>query len=192
MNFLDEILQEIVKEYEKERNDQEDFRDKSKVQNQTKGNVKNDIINKSDKTSNSIYTTTEFKKGDTVKIIDGEYKALSNKECKFLENCSSVGKVLIQTDQLNRLYVNYEDIELIKKAKEGYEKIIYNEIERKKEKAKFERTEQVVKAILNDGSSGIEYIKENDDTSNTEKMAYYKAKKKQYDKLTDNYLNNIL
>lgn len=192
MNFLDEILQEIVKEYEKERNDQEDFRDKSKVQNQTKGNVKNDIINKSDKTSNSIYTTTEFKKGDTVKIIDGEYKALSNKECKFLENCSSVGKVLIQTDQLNRLYVNYEDIELIKKAKEGYEKIIYNEIERKKEKVKFERTEQVVKAILNDGSSGIEYIKENDDTSNTEKMAYYKAKKKQYDKLTDNYLNNIL
>ncbi|EPY2278022.1 hypothetical protein ACXAT3_002774 [Clostridium sporogenes] len=192
MNFLDEILQEIVKEYEKERNDQEDFRDKSKVQNQTKGNVKNDIINKSDKTSNSIYTTTEFKKGDTVKIIGGEYKALSGKECKFLENCSSVGKVLIQTDQLNRLYVNYEDIELIKKAKEGYEKIIYNEIERKKEKAKFERTEQVVKAILNDGSSGIEYIKENDDTSNTEKMAYYKAKKKQYDKLTDNYLNNIL
>lgn|GEM_PF-3712741 len=192
MNFLDEILQEIVKEYEKERNDQEDFRGKSKVQNQTKGNVKNDIINKSGKTSNSIYTTTEFKKGDTVKIIGGEYKALSGKECKFLENCSSVGKVLIQTDQLNRLYVNYEDIELIKKAKEGYEKIIYNEIERKKEKVKFERTEQFVKAILNDGSSGIEYIKENHDTSNTEKMAYYKAKKKQYDKLTDNYLNNIL
>lgn len=60
-------------------------------------------------------------KYDIVKIIDGEYKTLSDKECKFLDYVNTMDKVLIQTDEFNRLYVNPEDVELVRKAITQYD-----------------------------------------------------------------------
>ncbi|MBY6842625.1 hypothetical protein [Clostridium botulinum] len=143
-----------------------------------KNKIKADIDNRKD-----------LNKGDIVKIIDGEYKGLSNKECKFLDYVKMMDKVLIQTDKFNRLYVNPEDVELIRKVREEYEKEIYNEVEGKYEKITFIKNKKFIKAILTDGSTALAHNEEHNKLK-VEKLAYYKAKTRQYDNLIIKLKNN--
>ncbi len=74
-----------------------------------------------DKEKIAVDNREDLNRYDIVKIIDGEYKGLSNKECKFLDYVKTIDKVLIQTDEFNRLYVNPEDVELVRKAITQYD-----------------------------------------------------------------------
>ncbi|WP_125154840.1 hypothetical protein [Clostridium rectalis] len=143
MNFLDEILKEMVKECEKERNDhQEKLKEKKDIKEQVKQNKINNAfridlsdmknkVNKQDskntnyqnildKKEKNIDNRKDLKKGDIVRIIKGEYKGIT-KECEFLEYCKGMDKMLLKLDELNPLYVNPEDIELVRKAITQYD-----------------------------------------------------------------------
>ncbi|BAO04755.1 signal recognition particle-like (SRP) GTPase [Clostridium botulinum B str. Osaka05] len=133
MNFLDEIIQGIAKEYEKEKNkDQNYYGDKipsnitkiwSDVEDMLEKNNNISTKEKEDSKSNKINKdrvatdsmAKDLNKGDLVKIINGNYRALSYKVFRFLDYVKTMDKVLIQTDEFNRLYVNPEDIELVRK-----------------------------------------------------------------------------
>ncbi|HID0768061.1 TPA: hypothetical protein ACXDAZ_002590 [Clostridium botulinum] len=151
MNFLDEIIQGIAKEYEKEKNKDQNYygdelssnitkiwseveyileknnnitikeKEDSKSNKMNKDRITTDTI---EKDVNKVKAVTDnrkdLKKGDIVRIVKGEYKGIT-KECKFLEYCKGMDKMLLQLDELNPLYVNPEDIELVRKTITQYD-----------------------------------------------------------------------
>ncbi|GAA0083417.1 hypothetical protein [Clostridium sp. CTA-6] len=156
-----------------------------------KENSKSNKINKDRVTTNSIAkgcdkvkvamdNRKDLNKYDVVKIIEGDYKALSDKECKFLEYCKGMDKILLQLDELNPLYVNPEDIKLVRKAKEEYVKDIYNEIEKRKEKVTINIKDDILTVILNDGATWDVRFDKEDNLQKREMICYYLAKEQQY------------
>lgn len=53
-----------------------------------------------------------YSKGDVLKVVSGKYKDI---EGSFIDYVDGYDKILIQTDEMNRLYINSKDIELIRK-----------------------------------------------------------------------------
>ncbi|APR02541.1 TPA: hypothetical protein ACXDAY_002219 [Clostridium botulinum] len=102
-----------------------EIRDKNKkteFKNNEMNRIRIDSMAKGlDKEKIAVDNREDLNRYDIVKIIDGEYKGLSNKECKFLDYVKTIDKVLIQTDEFNRLYVNPEDVELVRKAITQYD-----------------------------------------------------------------------
>lgn len=208
-----EMLKEIAKECEKKSLELniEDFKNKVNVKEQPKQNNLNNAfhinindienkINKADNKNTNNQTTSDKKevaidnrkalnKGDIVRIIDGDYKALSNKECKFLEYCKGMDKILLQLDELNPLYVNPEDIKLIRKAKEKYKATTFNKIEDKYENIIVEIENDMLTVTLQDGTKSKKQLK-GENKAKIMKISYYDAKIKQYFKVSQE-LNNI-
>ncbi|EKS4345093.1 hypothetical protein QB607_003097 [Clostridium botulinum] len=208
-----EMLKEIARECEKKslELDIENLKNKVNVKEQSKQNNLNntfhinlnDMKNKINKENNknTNYKTTpnkkeevvdnrkDLSKGDVVKIIDGDYKALSNKECKFLEYCKGMDKVLLQLDELNPLFVNPEDVELVRKAKEKYEATTFNAIEDKYENLIVEIENDMLTVILQDGTKSKKQLK-GETKAKIMKISYYDAKIKQYFKISQK-LNDI-
>ncbi|MBN3352080.1 hypothetical protein CF086_17430 [Clostridium botulinum] len=158
-----------------------------------KNNKTNRITTESmEKGLNKVKVVTDnrkaLKKGDIVRIVKGEYKGIT-KECKFLEYCEGMDKVLIQLDELNPLYVNPEDIELVRKAKEEYKATTFNEIENKYENIIVEIENDMLTVILQDGTKSEKRIK-GESRVKIMKITYYDAKIKQYLKATQK-LNDI-
>lgn len=211
MNFLDEIIQGIAKECEKEKNkDQNYYGDElpssikkiwSDVEDILEKN--NDITikeNKKEELGNNkmninrvkavIDNRKDLNKGDIVRIIKGEYKALSDKKYEFLDYVKTMDKVLIQTDEFNRLYVNPEDIELIRKAKEEYVKNIYNEIEKREEKVVINIKNDILTVMLNDETTWDVQFDKEDNLQEREKICYYAAKEQQYKDMVNELIKN--
>lgn len=210
-----EMLKEIAKECEKKSLELniEDFKNKVNVKEQPKQNNLNnafhininDMINKINKEDNKntnhqitlnkkelvIDNRKDLNKGDIVRIIDGDYKALSNKECKFLEYCKGMDKVLLQLDELNPLFVNPEDIELVKKNKKEYDITIFNKMEKRNEKIKIVEDNNWITVILPDGTKSKKELKGENKTKIIE-IVYYKAKARQYTKLRKELINNLI
>ncbi|NFH40823.1 hypothetical protein [Clostridium sporogenes] len=132
-----------------------------------------------DKVKAVIDNRKDLSKGDIVKIIDGEYKGLSDKNCRFLDFVESMDKVLIQTDKFNRLYVNPDDIELVKGYKEKYKATTFNKIEDKYENITVEIEDDILTITLQDGTKSKKALK-GENRAKIMKISYYDAKIKQY------------
>ncbi|EQC1535545.1 hypothetical protein ACY1J9_001376 [Clostridium botulinum] len=204
MNLLDVILEEMTKECEKERNSHQDYASQEDLKNKvnTKEQSKQDTINNTfhidlnknfkiapNKKEKGIDNRKNLNKGDIVRIIDGKYKGLSDKECKFLDYVKTMDKVLIQTDEFNRLYINPEDLELVSRAKEEYKATTFNEIENKYENIIVEIENDILTVILQDGTKSEKRLK-GESRVKIMKITYYDAKIKQYLKVTQK-LNDI-
>lgn len=205
MNILDEILKELTKECEKERNSHKDYSSQENLKN--KINIKElpkqnnfdttfhfNLSDKVEKEKTVIDNRKDLNKNDVVRIIGGDYKALSDKECKFLEYCKGMDKVLLQLDELNPLYVNPEDIKLVKKAKEKHKVTIFNRIENKNEDVIVEIENDMLTVILQNGIKSTIGLNNEDRTAITTLNCYYDAKIKQYlnAKQCETFKNNCL
>ncbi|APH20882.1 hypothetical protein [Clostridium botulinum] len=168
-------LNDMIKRINKEDNKSTNHKTVSKMNKENKKEIVTDI--------------RKLNKNDVIRIIDGEYKSLSDKECKFLEYCEGMDKVLIQLDELNPLYVNPEDIELVRKAKEEYKATTFNEIENKYENIIVEIENDMLTVILQDGTKSEKRLK-GESRVKIMKITYYDAKIKQYLKATQK-LNDI-
>lgn len=201
MNILDEILKELTKECEKERNSHKDYSSQENLKN--KINIKElpkqnnfdttfhfNLSDKVEKEKTVIDNRKDLNKNDVVRIIGGDYKALSDKECKFLEYCKGMDKVLLQLDELNPLYVNPEDIKLVKKAKEEYVKNIYNEIEKREEKVVINIKNDILTVMLNDETTWDVQFDKEDNLQEREKICYYAAKEQQYKDMVNELIKN--
>lgn len=213
-----EMLKEIAKECEKKSLELniEDLKNKVNVKEQSKQNNLNNafhinlnnMINKIDKEENKntkhqgtpnkkelvVDNRKDLNKGDIVRIVDGDYKALSNKECKFLEYCRGMDKVLLQLDELNPLFVNPEDIELVKRYKEKHKTIIFNIIENKNEDVIVEIDDNMLTVTLQNGIKSTAQLNNEDKLTITTLNCYYDAKIKQYlnAKQCETFKNNCL
>ncbi|EQB4340903.1 hypothetical protein ACYJ2U_001622 [Clostridium botulinum] len=127
---------------------------------------------------------------DIVRIVDGKYKALSDRKCRFLDYSEGIDKVFLQLDNLNSLYVNPEDIELVKKAKKEYDITIFNKMEKRNEKIKIVEDNNWITVILEDGTKSKKELKGENKTRIIE-IVYYKAKARQYTKLRKELINNL-
>lgn len=110
------LMEVINKNWDKAFAEIRDKNKKEEFKNNKINRVTTDSIAKGlDKVKVAIDNRKDLNKGDMVKIINGNYRALSYKVFRFLDYVKTMDKILIQTDEFNRLYVNPEDIELVRK-----------------------------------------------------------------------------
>ncbi|MBD5589323.1 hypothetical protein [Clostridium botulinum] len=149
------------------------------------------IVKDLNKVKIAIDNRKDLNQYDIVRIVDGKYKALSDKNCRFLDYCEGIDKVFLQLDNLNTLYVNPEDIELVKKAKKEYDITIFNKMEKRNEKIKIVEDNNWITVILPDGTKSKKELKGENKTRIIE-IVYYKAKARQYTKLRKELINNLI